>query len=101
MERTTLSSFGTDHQDSCATKKWLQRVKKVPKRPPDLRNMSDFLSLISLELRGEKTKGVYSIRELTPIAEILRVPKNLSKQEMVDEILRLWRNRYPEDFTEK
>jgi len=51
-------------------------------------------------IKGGKTKGVYSVRELAPIAEILKVPKNLSKQELVDEILRIWKNRYPEDFTE-
>jgi hypothetical protein len=51
-------------------------------------------------IRGGKTKEVYKKNELLPIAELLKVPTNLSKKELVDEILRVWRKKYPEDFAE-
>ena len=53
------------------------------------------------KIKPGKTKNLYTVRQLQEIADILKVKKNLSKQELVDEILRVWKNRYPEDFAGK
>lgn len=58
-----------------------------------------FLSQYQIDLIKEtKTKESYSKAQLLKLAQFFGIKSELDKPQMVSEILRKWRERYPEDF---
>ncbi len=78
-----------------------EEVSESARGSSNLKLASKHLALqeydISKIAEGKK-KGVYTKKELEKIAEILGIPTSLKKPELVDEILRKWKQRFPEDF---
>jgi len=54
------------------------------------------------KISGTKEKGMYSKNELVKIAGILEISStNIDKLNLSDRILKSWKERYPEDFSDE